>query len=165
MEALRLTPCQWRALRYLVTYSASAGRVGFRASQLRERTGVTDDELGGLADLGHVAGRLHGSTESPLPSIVITARANPKLRIHLTKAGKKEAREIAAALRALEMLLVYGPMTVEDVRHDAAVSDDTLNRLFRLGRLRHEVNEDEQVVLSLTEAGRAYAEPYAHGCA
>ncbi|MEU6788084.1 hypothetical protein ABZ912_53590 [Nonomuraea angiospora] len=160
MDPLRLTPCQWRALRYLAVYSTSASRVGFRASQLRERTGVSDDDLGGLADLGHIAGRLHGSTESPLPSIVITARAHPKLRIHLTKSGKRAAREIAAGLRALEMLHIYGPATVEDVRFDAGVSDDTLTRLFRLGRLRHEVNEHDQVVLSLTEAGRAYADPY-----
>ncbi|MFI7707590.1 hypothetical protein [Nonomuraea sp. NPDC049480] len=160
MDPLRLTPGQWRTLRYLVTYTASAARVGFRASQLRERTGVTDDELGGLADLGHVAGRLHGSTESPLPSIVITARANAKLRIHLTNAGKKAAREITPALRALEMLLVYGPMTVEDVRHDAAVSDDMLERLFRRGYLRRECDENEALLLSLTSTGRAYAEPY-----
>ncbi|MFI7228387.1 hypothetical protein ACIBO5_34650 [Nonomuraea angiospora] len=165
MEALRLTPGQWRALRYLATYSASAARVGFRATQLRERTGVTDDELGGLADLGHVAGRLHGSTESPLPSIVITARTNSKLRIHLTKSGKKAAREIAPAWRVVELLRDYGPLSVEDVRHDAGVDNDPLIRLDKLGFLHQELNENEEVMLSLTQKGRQYAEPYVHGCA
>jgi hypothetical protein len=161
MDPLRLTPGQWRALRYLHTYSTSAGRIGFRATQLRERSGVTDEELGGLADLGHVAGRLHGDSSAPAPSIVITARANAKLRIHLTKPGKQAARRIAPALRTLEILSIYGPMTVDDVENDAGADPDTLERLFRLGRLRHEVNDDrEQVVLSLTSTGRAYAEPY-----
>lgn len=163
MDPLRLTPGQWRALRFLHTYSASAARIGFRATQLRERTGVTDDELGVLADLGHVAGRMHGDTAPPVRSIVITGRDSPKLRVHLTKAGKQAAREIAPAIRALEILLPHAPMTVDEVQHDAGVSGDTLERLFQRGHLRREYDGHGVLLLSLTTAGRGYAEPQAKG--
>ncbi|GAA4952798.1 hypothetical protein HD597_009661 [Nonomuraea thailandensis] len=160
MDPLRFTPGQWRALRYLATYSASAARVGFRASQIWERTGVTGDELVELAGLGHVAGRLHGSTTPPTPGIAITARGNPKLRIHLTKPGKKAAHEIAPAWRVVELLRDRHPLTADDVENDAGVPSDTLTRLDTLGFLHRELNEAEQVLFSLTQKGRQYAEPH-----
>ncbi|MFF4623854.1 hypothetical protein [Nonomuraea jabiensis] len=165
MDPLRFTPGQWRALRFLHTYAASAARIGFRASQVWERTGVTGDELVELASLGHVAGRLHGTSDTPAPGIAITARGNPKLRIHLTKPGKKAARELAPAWRVVELLRDRHPLTADDVENDAGVASETLTRLDKLGFLHREVNEQEQVLFSLTQKGREYAEPYAHGCA
>ncbi|WP_219509303.1 hypothetical protein [Nonomuraea ceibae] len=163
MDPLRFAPAQWRTLRYLNTYAASAARVGFRASQIWERTGVTRDELVELASLGYIAGRLHGRNTPPAPGIAITARGNPKLRIHLTKPGMKAARELAPAWRVVELLRDRHPLTADDVEHDAGAASETLTRLDKLGFLHQEVNEQGQAMLSLTQKGRQYAEPYSGG--
>ncbi|MEW1837496.1 hypothetical protein AB0392_06015 [Nonomuraea angiospora] len=133
MNPLKLSPPQWRVLRYLAIYSATATRVGFRAPKLRDLTGASPEDLSGLADLGHVTGRLHGTGDAPLRSIVITARAHPKLRIHLTSAGKNAAAPIDAAFRALRHLRTHAPLPVVELQDDVGVGDDTLTELEALG--------------------------------
>ncbi|MGN9786619.1 hypothetical protein ACTMTF_34720 [Nonomuraea sp. ZG12] len=156
MSPLKLTPPQWRVLRYLGTYYATATRVGFLTKQLRAATGATEADLTALADLGHIVGRLHGSADAPSPSTVHTARAHRKLRIHLTPAGKSAAATIDTAYRALVHLRAYGPHPAHTL-HDAGIGDDTLTQLDRHGLIYTIAGP----LLALTRIGDPYAEPYA----
>ncbi|MEU6997197.1 hypothetical protein [Nonomuraea sp. NPDC046570] len=158
MNPLRLTPPQWRTLRYLATYSATATRVGFLTKQLCAATGATDADLTGLADLGHITGRLHGSGDAPSPGTVRSARASRKLRIHLTPAGKSAAATVDAGYRAL-LHLAYGPKPAQMLQHDAGVADDTLTQLHRHG-LVHTVPGGGAPLLALTRTGHLYTEPF-----
>ncbi|MFC4529139.1 hypothetical protein [Sphaerisporangium dianthi] len=135
MTPLRLSPPQWRVLRHLATYSATAMRTGFLAKRVRDTTGADDADLTGLADLGHITGRLHGGDGPPLAITLRSHRGDPRLRIHLTPTGKSAAQAIEIAHRALRHLRAHAPapLTLTELQHDAGVGDDTLTELEACG--------------------------------
>ncbi|AQZ67579.1 unnamed protein product [[Actinomadura] parvosata subsp. kistnae] len=133
MNPLRLTPPQWRILRYLLTYSASAARVGFRADQLGERTSTRLDDLHDLADAEYIAGREHGSAWGPAPDVVHDVTNPRKLNVHLTAPGKKAAELLHAATDALLHLRVYGPLPSDFLQAEIGVPTDVLAQLEQVG--------------------------------
>ncbi|MGW4640780.1 hypothetical protein ACWEN6_19760 [Sphaerisporangium sp. NPDC004334] len=134
MTPLRLSPPQWRVLRYLATYSATATRTGFLARRVQDITGAGDAYLTGLADLGHITGRLHGGDDQLYPIIMQTVR-NPRLRICLTSSGKSAAETIEVAYRALHHLRTHAPapLTLTTLQDDAGIGQDTLTELEARG--------------------------------
>lgn len=157
MNPLRLPSAGWRVLRYLATYSATATRVGFRATQLRTHTGADRADLALLADLRYITGRLH-KTQQNYPISMQTAD-NPLLCTHLTKAGKTAADRLAAPYRALHHLRAHGPLPLATLQHDAGVGPDTLTELEALGHIET-IPTDHRI--ALTCLGRRYAEPYSY---
>jgi hypothetical protein len=131
MNPLKLTPAQWRALRYLGTFGATATRAGIRFAHLCERTGADPADLVGLADLRYVTGRLHQSQDT-YPVIMQTV-GNPRLCLSLTKTGKTAAHAVSAALRVLTHLDTAGPLPVATVQHGTGAGDDVLTDLERHG--------------------------------
>ncbi|MEO3799967.1 hypothetical protein [Nonomuraea sp. B1E8] len=152
MNLLRLPSAQWRVLRYLATYSVTATRVGFRATQLRKHTGADRADLVAVADLRYITGRLH-KTQQTYPISMQTAD-NPLLRVHLTKAGKTAADRLDAPYRALRYLRAYGPLPPATLQHGAGVSPDTLTELEALGYI-----ETTPTGQQITSIGRRYAHP------
>ncbi|TDD02002.1 hypothetical protein [Nonomuraea diastatica] len=155
MNPLRLPSAEWRALRYLATYSVTATRVGFRATQLREHTGADRADLVALADLRYITGRLH-KTQQAYPICMQTAD-NPLLRIHLTKAGKAAADRLDAPYRALCHLRAHGSLPLATLQHDASVGPDTLTELEALGYIETAPTGHQ---ITITSAGRRYAHPH-----
>ncbi|MGW3351722.1 hypothetical protein ACWDA3_51220 [Nonomuraea rubra] len=131
MNPLKLAPAQWRALRYLGTFGATATRAGIRTTHLRERTGACRADLTSLAELRLIVGRLH-QTEDSYPVLMQTVD-NPRLRLHLTRAGKHAAKTVSAALRVLTHLDTAGPLPVATVQHGTGVGDDVLTGMERHG--------------------------------
>ncbi|MEU4225993.1 hypothetical protein AB0F17_16990 [Nonomuraea sp. NPDC026600] len=128
---LRLTPSQWRIMRYLGSYSASATRVGFRADQLCEHTSTEPADLGDLADSGYIAGRERGSAWEPAPDVVRDATNPKRLNVHITTQGKKAATILEAATFALLHLRVHGSLPTDFLRGELGTDNDTLARLER----------------------------------
>ncbi|MFI6907333.1 hypothetical protein ACIBKY_39165 [Nonomuraea sp. NPDC050394] len=138
MSPLKLNPPQWRILRLLGANHASATRAGLRAPYVRDLCAATPADLNTLANLGHITGRLHGSTDTPTADLVHAASADRKLRLHLTPAGKSAAAILDTAYRALNHLNVYGAygaLPVATLHHDAGVGLDTLTQLQRHGHV------------------------------
>jgi hypothetical protein len=129
MNPLRLSPPQWRILRYLATHHTSATRAGFQAGSLCERTTTEPGDLTDLANGGYIAGRLHGSNQPPHPDVVHAAARHRKLRIHLTPAGKRAGQAIEIASRVLIHLRTNGAQHIDALQEDAGVDNEALTLL------------------------------------
>jgi hypothetical protein len=129
MNPLRLTPPQWRILRYLTIYHTSAARTGFQAGGLCERTNTEPGDLIDLANACYIAGRSHGSNKPPHPDVVHAAIRHRNLRVHLTPLGKRAGQSIEIASRALTHLRTHGPQTIDALEENAGVDNDTLTLL------------------------------------
>ncbi|MGV9386080.1 hypothetical protein ACWDRB_60465 [Nonomuraea sp. NPDC003707] len=133
MNSLKLTAAEWRILRYLAAHSTTATRVGFRIRDLRQRTGANRADVVALAESHYITGRLH-TEQQPYPVLMQTAD-NPRLRIHLTPAGKTAATVLQAAHLALCHLRARGPLPMAALQRDAGTSDDTVTQLERHGHI------------------------------